>query len=344
MRGIAVIIVALLATLASAAPSKFTREGIQLPPGVHIRDGHIIIDNPPPTSGETGGLEDLAEGTDTDDDQLPPFPNGTGSFITTEFGEPIYYPPPPTDVASLRSNTTMSSNDTVWATADSSKQLVDLRMGGSKVHVGTLRKRRLYDAIDSCLKVKCIVQDCFEVDPFVGRHCIVENIVYDAGDNKYSVKDSSLSIMIRAIHKSKEHPDLDSAARDTVAQMFQIMSEEPDNCYNIDFKGSRRTTLCSVAQQILVAFPVIGDGRVLSTLHIISLNYNRKINAGTFNGKSAIGTVKNWFDDNGKAKFAKAVGADKSSIVARVNWVEQHCFLPNWWWDCNGFLENKEGS
>lgn len=344
MKRIAVILVALLVTFTLAVPSKFSRKNVELPPGIHVRDDHIVIDNPPPASGETGSFEDLAEHVDTDTDQLPHFPNGTGSFITTEFGEPIYYPPPPADAPDSGSNSTMFSNDTTWATANGDKQLMDLRMGGAAVHVGTLRKRRLYDAIYACLDAQCKVQDCFEPEPFEGKGCLIENIVYNAGDNKYSVKDSKLIITIRAIHKSKEHPDLDAAARTTISQMYHIMSDEPENCYNIDFKGSRRTTLCSVAQQALVAFPVVPNSKVLGTLYIISLYYNRKLDNNSFNGRSALGTVKNWFDDSAKAGLARAMGVQAGNVVSRVNWVDNRCFLPNWWWDCNRSLENQVGS
>ncbi|KAF2845621.1 hypothetical protein T440DRAFT_522506 [Plenodomus tracheiphilus IPT5] len=343
MKLITLVLVALLSIFTWAAPSRFAGKDIELPPGVYIRDGEVIIDNPPPASGETGELEDLAEEDGIDHDQLPPFPNGTGSFITTNFGEPIYYPPPPTDANSFASSTTSSSNGSMGAFASGDRPLVDLRMGGLKVHVGTLRKKRMHDAIISCLEAKCKVQDCFEPEPFKGMTCIVPNIVYNAGGNKYTVKDSKLSITIRAIHKSSAHPDLDAVARDTIATMYQIMTEEPDNCFNIDFKGSRRTTLCTVAQQTLVAFPVVEGSKVLDAFYVVSLNYNKKIDS-IFNGKSALGTVRNWFTDNGKARVATAVGIHRDDMNVRVNWVEKQCFLPNYWWDCNKGLDDRIGS
>ncbi|KAI8943274.1 hypothetical protein NX059_001294 [Plenodomus lindquistii] len=344
MRGLGLILIALFATITWGAPSKWARKDVDLPPGVYIRGGNIFIDNPPPASGETGDLADLAEEEKEEervgDDQLPPFPNGTGSFIATDSGRPSYWPSSLSDMG----NSTSTSNGTAMAMADSGKQLVDLRMGGLKVHVGTIRKRRMYDIVTSCLETKCQEQDCFEPSPFKGKTCYVPNIVYDAGDNKYATKKSHLAITIRAIHKSKEFPGLDAVARDAIAAMYQFMTEEPDNCYNIDFKGSRRTTLCNVAQQTLVAYPVVGSNKNLSVFYVVSVNYSRDYNVGTFEGSSAIGTVKNWFDEYSRAKFGRAVGTADKNIVARVNWVGKQCFLPDWWWDCNNSLTTKEGS
>ncbi|KAF1849261.1 uncharacterized protein K460DRAFT_394126 [Cucurbitaria berberidis CBS 394.84] len=320
-------LVAAITAIALAAPGKLTRCDIELPPGAYWEDNYVVIRNPPPPSGATGTLEDLAEPYGAEEpDESAIFANIAASFDnrTAPFAN--------------------STSPAVGDGTDGKKYIADIRMQvGEMQHVGTLRKQRLWDVLYDCFRSLCAISDgfitCLEEKPFDGLSCKVKNIVYSDGFS-YSTN-AHLTITYRAVHHSPDKTNLDLATYDMVAGIYKTMSEIDENCYVKDFSGSRATTMCNVPTQVMVAFPVEGDSSNNATSFIASVWFNGKTDEGGMNCEASRDKVASFFNDKIKTKMANAYGVSANDVVPRVNCVEKWCFLPNYWWDCNRFLPNQ---
>jgi hypothetical protein len=119
-----------------------------------------------------------------------------------------------------------------------------------------------------------------------------------------------------------------------VAGIYKTMSERPENCFQVDINGSRKTTLCNVSSQVLVAFPApVGFTTGVQTLFIANLYYNRKSDAGKLNCDASVKAAGEWFNNNAKKQLAGAAGVDVKDVYPRVNCVSDLGLAPGTWWD-----------
>jgi hypothetical protein len=71
------------------------------------------------------------------------------------------------------------------------------------------------------------------------------------------------------------------------------MSEDSNNCYQVDFPNSRKTTMCNVATHLLIVFPS-NRANVQGRLNI-QLEWNGKTHEGKFNCDTALPVIADHF-------------------------------------------------
>ncbi|KAH7092312.1 hypothetical protein FB567DRAFT_516992 [Paraphoma chrysanthemicola] len=109
------------------------------------------------------------------------------------------------------------------------------------------------------------------------------------------------------------------------------MTQVESNCYYVDFKGSRKTRLCNVADSVLVAFPFKKSTDVPRTLFIATVQSSVVGEVGgtykcSDEMKSRITEAFNTLSY--QQRFANFVGGWKDHVGLRVNCVEHECMVP----------------
>jgi hypothetical protein len=116
--------------------------------------------------------------------------------------------------------------------------------------------------------------------------------------------------------------------------MYQLMTQLESNCHYVDFKGSRRTKLCSVAREVLLAFPYDAKDDEPETIFIASVTSSVDV-PGPFVCDSELKhTISDYFDYWLKPEFAKATGRDEKEIGSRPSCSVDLCTQPKEWKKC----------
>jgi hypothetical protein len=120
-----------------------------------------------------------------------------------------------------------------------------------------------------------------------------------------------------------------------VAAMFKLMTEQDTNCYWVDFQDSRKTKLCSIGQQVLVAFPVTAAAREPDTLFIGAVSSTATSDEGDYMCNYPLRTsILDFFRNKVRAELAKATDRGAAEISAHVRCVEDTCMGRDSWKDC----------
>lgn len=95
--------------------------------------------------------------------------------------------------------------------------------------------------------------------------------------------------------------------------MYKTMTEVSENCYTHDFEGSRRTTLCNVGKQVLVALP-INRGKVQAVVKV-DVMFNGKTEAGKFDCAKTVPRVLEDFKATRQAEIGQFNNWGEDKIV-----------------------------
>lgn len=73
------------------------------------------------------------------------------------------------------------------------------------------------------------------------------------------------------------------------------MTEDPSNCYEVNFPDCRHTTMCNDAKHILVVFPVTKDGvRVEARVNVL-VEFNGASTEGTYDCTTSFQPITDFF-------------------------------------------------
>ncbi|KAJ4376040.1 hypothetical protein N0V83_001321 [Neocucurbitaria cava] len=217
-----------------------------------------------------------------------------------------------------------------------------IRIGGTRQHIGTLRKQRLWDSIHDCLKLLCDFDvgsknPCYNTpagDTFV--LCKVPHHIVYSDKGKYAYN-AYIEIMVRAAWYNPSYPGLAEALWSQIAGIYKTLSESDSNCYNTDFANSRSTTMCVVPQFALAAFPhhkKQPDGVVS-----ISLTFNGNTDKGDASCNDQMKQkAVDFFNSNVRNDIAAAyqhhgdkigdIGVDVACVTGDKSL--EDCFGPKW--------------
>ncbi|KAH7067732.1 hypothetical protein FB567DRAFT_457903, partial [Paraphoma chrysanthemicola] len=215
------------------------------------------------------------------------------------------------------------------------------------VHVGTLRKGRLENAIYRCLIAHCPLdrelQGCTAKS---SPQCWVNNIVYDynhdAGNPKYA-SNGDLIITINRAYHNPAWKGLGEASYRAIANLYRIAADHSGSCYEASFSGSRLTTMCNIPESASVGFPVNedhpnGDVSELQAMVAISISSDVPTKWQGFDLVHPQGVfqqdVRRRFKSVDLPKFAAAIGRSADDMDTRVvlkdSWHAPAC--KEWWW------------
>ncbi|KAF2126741.1 hypothetical protein P153DRAFT_359096 [Dothidotthia symphoricarpi CBS 119687] len=234
--------------------------------------------------------------------------------------------------ASSTNITFASSGDANVAQNDGYK--AEFFVEGSKQHVGTLHKQRLYDNIYECLDQLCPVAqpECRNGFNFNGRSkCRINNILYRDPKTDKLATDGSLFVSIQSLHMDDEpeHADLKRAMFEMAAGMYAVMTEQYDNCYHFDAPGTRTSTFCNISPYVLVAFPT--NTGVNIPYIAMTVEFDKKTIYHGLNCQAYAAPIAEFFDRACKRDFADAYGLWSTDITANVSscWMTPACYRPS---------------
>jgi hypothetical protein len=118
-----------------------------------------------------------------------------------------------------------------------------------------------------------------------------------------------------------------------------MMTDDPANCYDVDFPGSRKTKMCNIGKQLIIAFPTNG-GDVQARLDV-SIQFNGETKEGSWNPNNIEGPIKNYFDEEVKDALENAMQWPKEKIVLRTSSQPEGCFNTKSWWFGEAWHENE---
>jgi hypothetical protein len=124
-----------------------------------------------------------------------------------------------------------------------------------------------------------------------------------------------------------------------VADIYKMMTDDPANCYDVDFPGSRKTKMCNIGKQLIVAFPTNG-GDVQARLDV-SIQFNGDTKEGSWNPDNMEGPIKDYFDNEVKDVLGNAMQWPKEKIVLRTSSQPEGCFNTKGWWFNEAWHENE---
>jgi hypothetical protein len=295
----------------------------------------------PPQASERGSLDKVP----TDDDLLAELHDLTG--LNATWSNVSY------------SNTSASSGNDISVLTDQNhmKHLkgwyrVDIRLGLHGTHVGTFAGERLYNRIYEVLK-HCKPGGSMD-------DCSIRNVVYEGSGGEYRT-DSTLyiNVLVSTIHTTmKGLEDLTVSATilkvrtqrltyeqyRMMARTFQKMTEVPSNCRWIKFSsggGDRPLAFCSVASQVMIAFPING-GPVQSLLKLtLEWDHETDKKSYTCDEVAQSGTVMDYVsrpflndynirgggrEDSFKKEISKIYGWKENRIAPYTACLWDHCF------------------
>jgi hypothetical protein len=126
----------------------------------------------------------------------------------------------------------------------------------------------------------------------------------------------------------------------TVASIYKTMTEVDENCYTHDFEGSRRTTMCNVAKQVLVAMPING-GKIQAVVKV-DVQFNGKTEGGKWDCAKTLPRVLEDFKTTRQAEIGQFNNWGEDKIVPLPMCANDDCL--DWYRpDKNGeWEENSE--
>ena len=120
-----------------------------------------------------------------------------------------------------------------------------------------------------------------------------------------------------------------------VAAIYQLMTQQDANCYFVEFENSRRTKMCNVAQQVLVAFAIDSSDDEPDSLFIATVTSTASQTEGNFICNDPLkDSISSHFKNTVRAKFASSTGRKEEEVGARVHCVEDKCVRPKEWRKC----------
>ncbi|KAH7068368.1 hypothetical protein BKA63DRAFT_521633 [Paraphoma chrysanthemicola] len=191
--------------------------------------------------------------------------------------------------------------------------------------------------------------ESLEVKPGNGLpSCKINNIVTEpTQDGRYDTH-ASIVIGARAISQITETHGLDITTYDFVADIYRAMTQVESNCYYVDFKGSRKTRLCThhpanytdgrlltyagnVAGSVLVAFSFKKSTDVPRTLFIATVQSSVTGEVGgTYKCSDGLKSriTEAFKASSYQQRFSNYLGGWKDDVGLRVNCVEHECMVP----------------
>ncbi|KAH7356038.1 hypothetical protein BKA66DRAFT_613136 [Pyrenochaeta sp. MPI-SDFR-AT-0127] len=219
------------------------------------------------------------------------------------------------------------------------KYAVALRLGHELQHVGTLRKHRLSNEIYRCLKEVDGIRGtgkppsnyCKDTDSseHCWPYCRIENIIWDGnagGTPKYS---HGAYLRVRTwwptYHEWDNPPNkqLRDIAYRLVASIYRTMADQAENCYLVNFPGTRATKFCNIGKQVLVAFPT--NGGTVQTVVKADVRFNGFSKVGSYHCDKAVGPVKELFRSDYRSQVSTATGWQADKIIPQVFCADDAC-------------------
>lgn len=111
------------------------------------------------------------------------------------------------------------------------------------------------------------------------------------------------------------------------------MTVVPDNCYGVDFPGSRRTTMCNIAKQLLIAYPV--NGGSVQSVAKFDLKFSGKTEEGGFHCPRTVEAVHEHLQNSPHmSELSKMTNWPIDKIIPQVACIDYKmnwCCL-DWYW------------
>ncbi|KAH7068369.1 hypothetical protein BKA63DRAFT_112731 [Paraphoma chrysanthemicola] len=302
------IILALWACTTIAAVTFYDRRDIELPPGAHMEGNVLVLHNDP------------AEYSDDEDD-----------VVHTEG-----YSPQAEDLE--LANTTSTTLTKRWG-KDQNPVLV--YAGGPKQHVCTLRKNRLRNKIIDCLRIVGITghpddnsgdkgrwkEWCSEnYEAYCASSCRIPNIVYNTKPKDTYATNSRLDISVQwsELYESA-YPGIREAAFSFAADIYTQMTEDAANCYEVNFKGSRHTTMCNTVTNVLVVLPYAKDHPLAARLNVV-LRFNGKTLEGELDCEKGLKKARESYSTTYQPQLAKVMNWSKVKMPLISACNKEDCF------------------
>jgi hypothetical protein len=126
-----------------------------------------------------------------------------------------------------------------------------------------------------------------------------------------------------------------------VAALYRLATDHPGNCYVVNFKDSRATTMCNIPEMASVGFPVNenhpnGDASEVQAMAAISIKFNGQTNEGNYDIHNPAGvfeqSIKERFKNVELPRFAAAIQRPEEYLDTRVNLKYPSASCKQWWW------------
>jgi hypothetical protein len=110
-----------------------------------------------------------------------------------------------------------------------------------------------------------------------------------------------------------------------IANIYRLATDNPANCYTVNFESSRRTTVCNVPTDVLVVWPARGKAPVQARVNI-RLFFNGKTEFGNVDCNGGLRNIAWYFKDNIRPSMAKVMGWAENKIRLFNSCQKQECF------------------
>jgi hypothetical protein len=108
-----------------------------------------------------------------------------------------------------------------------------------------------------------------------------------------------------------------------VANMYRLMTEDANSCYWVDFPNSRKTKLCNVAEQVMIAWPVNGGNlQGFINVHVQFMGETR----GSFSAANMVDSITKLFKESASNGFAQAQGWPADKLEVKLTAQDAKCF------------------
>jgi hypothetical protein len=102
-----------------------------------------------------------------------------------------------------------------------------------------------------------------------------------------------------------------------IADIYRLMTEQESNCYYIDFPNSRKTKMCNVGAEVMIAFPTNG-GPIIGIIHV-TVTFNGKTKEGTFNNNGNMTcAIAGHFQKHTEPELSKVLGWPEEKMYVYV--------------------------
>lgn len=105
------------------------------------------------------------------------------------------------------------------------------------------------------------------------------------------------------------------------------MADQPDNCYEVNFPNSRRTTLCNVPMHMFVMIPAVNGDFPLSVVRVnMKLKFNGMSTEGDFPCQKSLTPIAELWRDKAAANFNKVLQIHNPDYNLYVSCQKESCF------------------
>ncbi|KAH3913421.1 hypothetical protein HBI56_083730 [Parastagonospora nodorum] len=261
------------------------------------------------------------------------------------------------DTSELSNATTASTSST--GNHDKDDYVVDLRVSETHTHIGSLSKQRFWQKMYDCLQFVGVQGhgkkqggDKIDLDQpercsstkkdVCAPWCTIDNIVYQDKNSHGYGSGGWLTVTAwwSELYES-HHAGIRDQAFKFVADVYKLVTERGENCYDVDLEGTRRMRFCNVPTNVLVVWPARNDKSVEARLNV-NVAFNGETTSKQYYCLGMRPYINEHYQKKIQPELEKVMSYDSSNVYFYNTCQEEACFdVRDGYWDGKPWKEPK---